>query len=102
MLLLQQAVFLRGVSDPADPGRITTTLYRPKHQDLRYQDGFVRSGSVLVPLDNVVELRSLAPEPTNILAALDTQPIVQEPAVNDDAAQEPTLRRRGRPRKAVS
>lgn len=60
MIELQRAIFLRGVFDPADATRITTTLYRPKHQDLRYEDGFVRSGDLMVPLDNVVELKSIS------------------------------------------
>lgn len=102
MLPLQRAIFLRGVFDPCDPSRITTTLYRPKHVDLRYEGGFVRAGDLLVPLDNVVELKSLpvdfapiaelataAPENTDVV-------VIQEvPAT----IEEPILRRRGRPRK---
>ena len=89
MLLIQRAIFLRGVFDPSDPSRITTTLYRPKHDDLRYENGFVRSGDLLVPLDNVVELKSL-PVPSLSEPA-------DEPAVEVTAVEEPAVRRRGRP-----
>lgn len=102
MLPLQRAIFLRGVFDPCDPSRITTTLYRPKHMDLRYEGGFVRAGDLLVPLDNVVELKSLPTEFAAVaeLAAnapenTDAVVIQEEPAT----VEEPILRRRGRPRK---
>ena len=97
MLLLQQAVFLRGVNDPADPGRITTTLYRPKHKDLRFDQGFVRSGDVLVPLDNVVELRSIRPEAVDDHAPGVAGEEVTAPAPEPVVEEAP--RRRGRPRK---
>ena len=92
MLPLQRAIFLRGVFDPADTSRITTTLYRPKHVDLRYENGFVRSGDLLVPLDNVVELKSLPVE--DPAAEASVQEVVEEPAL-----EEAIVRRRGRPRK---
>lgn len=92
MLPLQRAIFLRGVFDPADTSRITTTLYRPKHVDLRYENGFVRSGDLLVPLDNVVELKSLAVEDPSAEAAV--KEVAEEPSI-----EETTVRRRGRPRK---
>lgn len=92
MLPLQRAIFLRGVFDPADSSRITTTLYRPKHVDLRYENGFVRSGDLLVPLDNVVELKSLPVEDPATEASV--QEVVEEPAL-----EEAIVRRRGRPRK---
>lgn len=88
MLQLQRAVFLRGVSDPSEESRITTTFYRPKHRDLYYHEGFVRSGSVLVPVDNVVEMLSLP------VVVTEAAPPVEEPAV-----EEAIIRRRGRPRK---
>jgi len=88
MLQLQRAVFLRGVSDPSEESRITTTFYRPKHADLYYHEGFVRSGGVLVPVDNVVEMLSLP------VAVTEAAPPVEEPAV-----EEAIIRRRGRPRK---
>jgi len=96
MLLLQQAVFLRGVNDPADPGRITTTLYRPKHKDLRFEQGFVRSGDVLVPLDNVVELRSIKPDTTPDEAPVEGEEVVE---AAPETVVEEAPRRRGRPRK---
>lgn len=92
MLQLQRAIFLRGVFDPSDPSRITTTLYRPKHGDLRYENGFVRSGDLLVPLDNVVELKTVPvpqiedpKEPPHAVVAVKEEP---------EAAP---VRRRGRP-----
>lgn len=93
---IQRAVFLRGVSDPADIYRVTTTLFRPKHPDLRVENGFVASGNVRVPLSNVVELRALdAPAPE-----------AAEPAeVGGEveyAATEQAPKRRGRPRKQPS
>lgn len=88
MLQLQRAVFLRGVSDPSEESRITTTFYRPKHRDLYYHEGFVRSGSVLVPVDNVVEMLSLP------VALPEAAQVTEEPAV-----EEAVIRRRGRPRK---
>jgi hypothetical protein len=105
MLTLQRAIFLRGVFDPADPSRITTTLYRPKHMDLRYEDGFVRSGDLLVPLDNVVELKSIprdegsgAPD-CDVKEASNVSALVAQASVETDETPEPIVRRRGRPRK---
>ena len=92
MLPLQRAIFLRGVFDPSDSSRITTTLYRPKHVDLRYENGFVRSGDLLVPLDNVVELKSISPE--SPAAETPVSEVAEEPAL-----EEAIVRRRGRPRK---
>jgi hypothetical protein len=92
---IQRAVFLRGVSDPADIYRVTTTLFRPKHADLRFEDGFVVSGNIRVPLSNVVELRAIdAPAPEAAEPA--------EAGEVDDAATEQAPKRRGRPRKQPS
>lgn len=101
MLPLQRAIFLRGVFDPCDSSRITTTLYRPKHMDLRYEEGFVRAGDLLVPLDNVVELKSLPVDFAPVAElAKDAPENVDVVVVQEAAAQEePLLRRRGRPRK---
>jgi hypothetical protein len=102
-LQLQRAVFLRGVSDPSETARITTVFYRPKHLDLRYEEGFVRTGQVSVPLSNVVEMITMLgnsverrempapsePEDTPV-------PTVQEPIASEEAKP---FRRRGRPRK---
>ena len=88
MLELKRAIFLKGVYDPADTNRITTTLYRPKHTDLRLEDGFVRSGALLVPMTNVVELQQHVEEVV--------EERVEEPVV-EVQTEEP--RRRGRPRK---
>jgi len=91
---LKRAIFLKGVYDPADSNRITTTLYRPKHTDLRLEGGFVRSGQLLVPMTNVVELLGLAEEPA---AAIEDKEAAVEPEVAE-VEQQP-VRRRGRPRK---
>lgn len=106
MLTLQRAIFLRGVFDPADPSRITTTLYRPKHVDLRFEDGFVRSGDLLVPLDNVVELKSTPRDEGCGAAAGDVKEdpnvsalVAQDAAEAPQTVEEPIVRRRGRPRK---
>jgi hypothetical protein len=89
---LQRAVFLRGVSDPAEFSRVTTTLFRPKHTDLRLEGEFVCSGDIRVPLSNVVELRTLAePVESTEQAAIEE---VEEPKVEE-------VRRRGRPRKVI-
>jgi hypothetical protein len=109
MLTLQRAIFLRGVFDPADPSRITTTLYRPKHTDLRFEDGFVRSGDLLVPLDNVVELKSISRDEGNEAATSDVKedqnaiaPVAQDAVEAPQTIEEPVVRRRGRPRKNPS
>ena len=34
MLNLQRVTFLRGVNDPSREGSLTTTFYRPRHDDL--------------------------------------------------------------------
>jgi hypothetical protein len=91
MLELKRAIFLKGVYDPADTNRITTTLYRPKHHDLRLEDGYVRSGPLLVPMNNVVELQQHIEEP--VQAPVESAP----EAVGEPVSEEP--RRRGRPRK---
>ena len=103
-LQLQRAVFLRGVSDPTETSRITTVFYRPKHEDLRYEGGFIRAGVVSIPLSNVVEMITLLgntierhPEVPADVDALATE-IEEQPA---DAEDKP-YRRRGRPRKAQS
>ena len=91
---LQRAIFLRGVSDPADAFRVTTTLFRPKHDDLRLEDGFVCSGVLRVPLSNVVELRAMPG-----VAESAVEPAV-EPAVEQvEEPQVEEVKRRGRPRK---
>jgi len=54
--------------------------------------GFVRSGDLLVPLDNVVELKSISPEPP--AAETPVPEVAEEPAL-----EEAIVRRRGRPRK---
>lgn len=95
MLELKRAIFLKGVYDPADTSRITTTLYRPKHTDLRLEDGFVRSGTLLVPMTNVVELQQHVEEAVEERVEEPAQETPVWPTV--EAALEP--RRRGRPRK---
>lgn len=97
-LQLSRAIFLRGVSDPVEGTRITTVFYRPKHMDLRYEDGFVRAGAVNVPVSNVVEMTTLLGNPT------ETRHFAEEPA--ETPIEEPVheeadkpVRRRGRPRK---
>ena len=87
---LQRAIFLRGVSDPADPFRVTTTLFRPKHDDLRLEDGFVCSGVLRVPLSNVVELRAMPG-----VAECAVEPVVEQ--IEEPQVEE--VKRRGRPRK---
>lgn len=91
---LKRAIFLKGVYDPSDANRITTTLYRPKHTDLRLEGGFVRSGQLLVPMTNVVELLGLAEEPAS---AIEDKEAAVEPEVAE--VEEQPVRRRGRPRK---
>jgi len=88
---LHRAIFLRGVSDPAEVSRVTTTLFRPKHADLRLEGDFVCSGELRVPLSNVVELR-----------------VVQAPVAADEPDVEQVeekpieeVKRRGRPRKII-
>jgi len=95
MLELKRAIFLKGVYDPADTSRITTTLYRPKHTDLRLEDGFVRSGVLLVPMTNVVELQQHVEEVIEERVEEPAHEVPVWPTV--EAALEP--RRRGRPRK---
>jgi hypothetical protein len=90
---IQRAVFLRGVSDPADIYRVTTTLFRPKHADLRVEDGFVVSGNIRVPLSNVVELRAIDAPPAEA-----TEPAEAGGEVEDVASTQGP-KRRGRPRK---
>lgn len=95
---LKRAVFLRGVWDPADPSRITTTLYRPRHPDLRLENGFVRCLSVLVPVSNCVELLLYTHafpdmDPPKPKYAPDTYTVAPEQA----AQLEQTTKRRGRP-----
>jgi hypothetical protein len=109
MLTLQRAIFLRGVFDPADPSRITTTLYRPKHMDLRFEDGFVRAGDLLVPLDNVVELKSIPRDEGSGAPACDVKEdpnvsalVAQDAVEAAETVEEPVIRRRGRPRKNPS
>jgi hypothetical protein len=89
---LKRAIFLRGVSDPAEFSRVTTTLFRPKHDDLRFEGGFVCSRELRVPVSNVVELVVLA-EPAE---SAEQAPVeeVEEPKVEE-------VRRRGRPRKVT-
>lgn len=107
---LKRAILLRGVTDPADATRLTTVLYRPKHGDLRWENGFVRSGDVLVPLDNVSELRSYTPEvekpaedkPIDLKervhhAVVSVESAVEKPV--EPTVEEKPLRRRGRPAK---
>jgi hypothetical protein len=98
---IQRAVFLRGVDDPSEKSRITTTFYRPKHMDLRYEEGFVKAGYTMVPLNNVVEMIALklevaieAPEAAPIVEALETS---EKESVTDE--EDKPARRRGRPRK---
>ena len=104
-LSLQRAVFLRGVSDPTEASRITTVFYRPKHLDLRYEAGFVRAGTVSVPLSNVVEMISLIGntierKPIEQPVEIDEIPVEAAPeTVNEEAKP---FRRRGRPRKDAS
>lgn len=92
---IQRAVFLRGVSDPADIYRVTTTLFRPKHADLRVEDGFVVSGNIRVPLTNVVELRAIDAPPAQAAEPAEAGEV-------EDAATEQAPKRRGRPRKQPS
>lgn len=106
---LKRAILLRGVTDPADATRLTTVLYRPKHKDLRWEDGFVRSGDVMVPLDNVSELRVLTPEAGLSIEdhGIDRTARVHVASVAVDQAEETPVeeakpvRRRGRPAKAT-
>lgn len=95
---LKRAIFLKGVYDPADASRITTTLYRPKHDDLRLEDGLVRSGCLLVPLTNVVELQVIAEaKPPTSEQVIESINVGMAEAL--EAAQEDAPKRRGRPRK---
>lgn len=101
---LKRAIFLKGVYDPADASRITTTLYRPKHVDLRLEGGLVRSGLLAVPLNNVVELQ-LHEEEKPVAPAEDPRQVTVEQVlesinIGDDLAGVPEQKRRGRPRKA--
>lgn len=102
---LKRAIFLKGVYDPADASRITTTLYRPKHVDLRLEDGLVRAGNLAVPLNNVVELQlhdaekpvapAVDPRQVTVEQVLDSLNIGSEAV----ATTEDAPKRRGRPRK---
>lgn len=101
---LKRAIFLKGVYDPADASRITTTLYRPKHVDLRLEGGLVRSGLLAVPLNNVVELQ-LHEEEKPVAPAEDPRQVTVEQVlesinIGGDIAGAPEQKRRGRPRKA--
>lgn len=97
---LKRAIFLKGVYDPADASRITTTLYRPKHDDLRLEDGLVRSGFLLVPLTNVVELQVLAEAKPDVPTSEQViESINAGMAEALEAAQDDGPKRRGRPRK---
>lgn len=106
---LKRAILLRGVTDPADSTRLTTVLYRPKHTDLRWEDGFVRSGDVMVPLDNVSELRVLVPEADvphadtiiDRTARVHANPVTVEKAEETPVEEAKPIRRRGRPAKAT-
>jgi len=93
---LKRAIFLKGVYDPADSNRITTTLYRPKHTDLRLEGGFVRSGQLLVPMTNVVELLEFEAPPAE--PPQDEEMVTYEQVLASVPDEEP-VRRRGRPRK---
>lgn len=96
-LQLQRAVFLRGVSDPVETARITTVFYRPRHLDLRYQDGFVQAGTVNVPVSNVVEMITLLGNHIETARfESDEQPETQQESAVEEAKP---FRRRGRPRK---
>jgi hypothetical protein len=88
---LQRAIFLRGVSDPAETARVTTTLFRPKHGDLRLEGAFVCSGELRVPISNVVELRVVS------------EPVVADEPVVEQVEEQPVeeVKRRGRPRKVI-
>lgn len=99
-LQLQRAVFLRGVSDPAETARITTVFYRPKHLDLRYEGGFVKAGPVNIPLSNVVEMITLLGNTIErpLIELVEPQGAQKEPAVEEAKP----FRRRGRPRKDAS
>lgn len=107
---LKRAIFLKGVYDPSDANRITTTLYRPKHTDLRLEGGFVRSGQLLVPMTNVVELLGLDAVSEDAASPVQqTVEAVAVPAKDEDTVtyeevlasvpDEEPVRRRGRPRK---
>lgn len=93
---LKRAIFLKGVYDPADSNRITTTLYRPKHTDLRLEAGFVRSGTLLVPMTNVVELLEFEAAPVE--PPQDEETVTYEEVLASFPDEAP-VRRRGRPRK---
>lgn len=100
---LKRAIFLKGVYDPADASRITTTLYRPKHVDLRLEGGLVRSGLLAVPLNNVVELQ-LHEEEKPVAPAEDPRQVTVEQVlesinIGGELAVVPEQKRRGRPRK---
>lgn len=100
---LQRAVFLRGVSDPTEVARITTVFYRPKHVDLRYQDGFVKAGPVNVPLSNVVEMLTILGNHIE-RQEIPAPPVeLEEPKPESKPSEEAKpFRRRGRPRKNAS
>jgi len=116
-MLLQRAIFLRGVFDPADATRITTTLYRPKHADLRCEGSFVCSGDLMVPIGNVVEMKVLqegqletakqetagpAARVVRVHAAIvNDQTVTEEAEASEEMSIEeaPAVRRRGRPRR---
>jgi len=100
---LKRAIFLKGVYDPADASRITTTLYRPKHSDLRLEGGLVRSGPLLVPLTNVVELQ-VHVEEKPVAPAADSRQMTVDEVLESLAAgdvEQPERKRRGRPRKVT-
>ena len=102
---LKRAIFLKGVYDPADASRITTTLYRPKHSDLRLEGGLVRSGPLLVPLTNVVELQ-VHVEEKPVAPAVDPRQMTVEEMLesinaSDVMVEQPEQKRRGRPRKVT-
>lgn len=91
--------------DPADASRITTTLYRPKHSDLRLEGGLVRSGPLLVPLTNVVELQ-VHVEEKPVAPAIDPRQVTVEEVLesinmSDAMVEQPEQKRRGRPRKVT-
>lgn len=100
---LKRAIFLKGVYDPADASRITTTLYRPKHVDLRLEGGLVRSGLLAVPLNNVVELQLHEDEkpvaPAEDPRQVTVEQVLESINIGDDLAGVPEQKRRGRPRK---
>ena len=101
---LQRVTFLRGVNDPSREGSLTTTFYRPRHNDLRFEDGFVVAKNIYVPLTNVVELHGVLEQPEVAVEDIAVNREQREHHASEEPAdvEEAPVRRRGRPRKQES